>query len=80
MGLLESAFVCIGLWLLFPKGFKYIVGCWVGAASGIFTWGVTALVWLAVTGGDVGWRSLGWALAVLVTLGIVAGCALAARG
>lgn len=80
MGLLETAFLCIALWLLFPKGFKYLVGCWVGAISGIFIWGIFVLVWLAVAHGDVSWQAMGWSLVSAISAGIVSGCVLAAHG
>jgi hypothetical protein len=43
MHLLLPFAVCVGLFLLFPKGFKYLVGTWVGAISGWFFWGLAGI-------------------------------------
>ena len=79
MGLLESTLVCIGLFLLFPKGFKYLVGTWVGALGGGFFWGVF-LTAAFMIGLDPSWSVLGWSLLGFTVSGIVLGCVLAARG
>lgn len=79
MGLLESILICVGLFLLFPKGFKYLVGTWVGAMTGAFLWG---LVFIAVFMGGVNpsWAWMGWSLLAFLLGGIGGGCTLAARG
>jgi len=44
-GTLAVLAVCIGLWLLFPKGFKYLVGMMVGTFGALFLWGLFIVVW-----------------------------------
>ena len=64
--------VCIGLFLLFPKGFKFLVGSWVGVAAGGFAWALSAMVFSAlITPG---------AFAGFIVAGIFGGCVLAAKG
>lgn len=79
MGLLESALICIGLFLLFPKGFKYVVGSWVGAMSGGFLWGVV-LASAFMLGLDPSWSTMGWTFLGFSAVGITSGCILAAHG
>ena len=74
------ALACIGLWLLFPKGFKYLVGCWVGAFSGAFFWGLAEILWLVGLGNDLSWSQLAWSFVAFVVAGMAGGCVLAARG
>lgn len=63
---------CICLFLLFPKGFKYLVGTWVGVTSGIVFWAMFAIMFpCLITGG---------AIATFVVVGIAMGCVLAAKG
>jgi hypothetical protein len=64
--------VCTGLWLLFPKGFKFMVGTWVGFCGGGFFWGLTAMLVPALI-------TLHAFVGFLVA-GIVAGCFFAAKG
>lgn len=75
-----TAIVCVCLWLLFPKGFKYLVGSWVGAISGAFLWGIAELAWLVGLSQEASWSRLAWSFVAFVVAGIVAGCVLAARG
>lgn len=73
-------FVCVGLWLLFPKGFKYLVGSLVGACAGGFVWGIGTLVWLTGVAENVSWTFMGWTGLGCLTGGIITGCICAARG
>lgn len=72
MHLLILLAFCVGMYMLFPKGFKYLVGTWVGLAFGVFAWACCALgahglfCWAAFAGFSV--------------LGIFAGCVFAAKG
>lgn len=43
MHFLFATFVCVGLYMLFPKGFKYLVGTWVGFLGGGFFWAIAAM-------------------------------------
>lgn len=72
MHLLMLFAACVGLWLLFPKGFKYLVGSWIGFIGGTFLWAVLAIAfsWLIAPGAFVAFS----------IAGIFAGCVLAARG
>mgnify|MGYP005834639737 CR=1 FL=1 len=79
MGLLESALICVGLFLLFPKGFKYLVGTWVGAMTGAFLWGL-AFIGIGFAGLDPSWAVMGWSFLGFVATGIIVGCILAAHG
>lgn len=47
-GIVIAFFVSLGLFLLFPKGFKFMVGTWVGVMAGGFFWGVFALMFPAL--------------------------------
>lgn len=80
VGFLYLAFVCSGLWLLFPKGFKYLVGTWVGAMGGTFFWGLFDLAWFVGLGLDMSWAALAWTFIGFIIAGMVAGCFLAAKG
>lgn len=79
MGFIESVLVCVGLFLLFPKGFKYLVGTWVGAMAAGFLWGLTFIA-VSVAGFNPSWTVMGYTFLVLLVSGIAAGCILAARG
>jgi hypothetical protein len=65
--------VCVGLFLLFPKGFKYLVGTWVGTAAGGFFWGLAAIAFPAVI-------VTAQVFVGFIVAGIVAGCVFAAKG
>ena len=79
IGLLWCMTVCVGLWLLFPKGFKYWVASFVGTAGGMFFWGLFVMFWcMAIT--SPSWAFMGWSMVMFVLLGNVAGCYLAAKG
>ena len=72
MHLLVPCLVFLGLFLLFPKGFKYLVGTWVGFTGGAFFWALFAIaIHALITPGAF----LGFSLA-----GIVAGWVFAAKG
>lgn len=79
MGLLETILICVCLFLLFPKGFKYLVGTWVGAMTGAFLWGLVFIA-VGVAGVDPTWALMGWSLLTFLLGGIGGGCVLAARG
>lgn len=79
-GYLLIAIVCTGLWLLFPKGFKYLVGTIVGLIGGAFVWGLGVLAWTAVLDNDISWQGMAWGFIGCVIAGTVAGCVLAAKG
>lgn len=79
-GYLIIALACVGLWLVFPKGFKYLVGSLVGTCAGGFVWGLGVLAWTVALGNDVSWHGMGWSFLGCVVMGIVGGCVLAARG
>jgi len=72
--------VCLVLWLLFPKGFRFMVGSLVGACGGGLLWGIAVLCWTAALGHDVSWDAMAKSLIAAVTAGAGAGWALAARG
>lgn len=72
MPILVILAVCTGLFLLFPKGFKFMVATWVGVAGGGLLWGLLAM---AIPALITGWTFLGFILA-----GIFAGCVIAAKG
>lgn len=74
------AITCVVLWLLFPKGFKYLVGSLVGTCAGGFLWGLGTLTWTVALGRDVSWQGMACGLVSCVMLGIIGGCVLAARG
>lgn len=64
--------VCIGLFLLFPKGFKFLVGSWVGVAAGGFAWALAAMVFSQLITLE--------AFASFIMVGIVGGLIFAAKG
>lgn len=79
-GHLIIALACIVLWLLFPKGFKYLVGSLVGVCAGGFLWGLATLTWTVALGHDVSWQGMAWGFVSCVAACIVGGCVLAAKG
>lgn len=79
MGIIESVLFCTGLFLLFPKGFKFMVGTWVGAMSGGFFWSLFA-GGLFMVDSSPSWPFMGWSFLAFIVGGIFAGCVLAARG
>ncbi len=79
MGLLETILVCVGLFLLFPKGFKYMVGTWVGVMGGGFFWGL-AFAAAFMAGLEPTGALMGWSFLAFIVVGIAFGCVLAARG
>lgn len=72
MHLLAILVTCIFLWILFPKGFKYLVGTWVGIVFGGFFWGLGVIAFDCLLSGR--------AFVAFIVAGIVGGCVLAARG
>ena len=65
--------VCLGLFLLFPKSFKFMVGSWVGFTAGGFAWSLATLAF-----SDVLFTPKVF-VAFAVT-GIIGGCIIAAKG
>ena len=43
MLMIPALIICTGLWLLFPKSFKFMVGTFVGFCAGGFVWSLTAM-------------------------------------
>lgn len=80
MGLLETFLICLGLFLLFPKGFKYLVGTWVGAMTGAFLWGLVFLSVGLLVGVHLTLPVMGWSLLAFLLAGISGGIRLAAYG
>jgi len=80
MPLLVTIFVCVGLFLLFPKGFKYLVGTWVGAMSGGLFWGLFILAWTLGLSNDPTWVFMAWSYIGFTIAGIFGGCVFAANG
>jgi hypothetical protein len=72
MHLLLALAVCVGLFMLFPKGFKFMVGTWVGFTAGALAWCLTTFAFEQLFSPKV---FLGFAVA-----GIIGGCVLAAKG
>jgi uncharacterized membrane protein len=79
MELLWTAGACIGLWLLFPKGFKYVVGSMVGSMGAMFFWGLFIVAWCMAIHSP-SWAFMGWSMVVFLILGNIGGCILAAKG
>lgn len=80
MGILECALVCVGLFLLFPKGFRYLVGTWVGACTAGFLWSLFEFSWLLILGWDASMAQVGWSFLAFIVTGIVVGIIIAAKG
>ncbi len=79
-GYLIIAIVCTGLWLIFPKGFKYLVGTMVGFITGAFLWGLGVLAWTIAMGHDISWQGMVRSFIGCVIVGNVVGYVLAAKG
>jgi len=79
MELLWSAGLCIGLWVLFPKAFKFWVGSLVGTVGGIFFWSIGFFAWSFIASVP-SWHQMGWSLIGFVVAGNVAGLFCAAKG
>lgn len=79
MLLLWSLFICLGLWLLFPKGFKFVVGSLVGSCGAMFFWGLAVVAWCMAVGLP-SWAGMGWSMLAFLVIGNVSGCVLAAKG
>lgn len=72
------ALACLfGLYLLFPKGFKYMVGSWLGVCAGGLVWCVCAFFFHCLVST---WDMAGWSFLSFVAVGIIAGCIFAAKG
>lgn len=80
IGFLYTVFACVGLWLLFPKGYKYLVGTWVGAIAGAFLWGLFDLAWFVGLGLTMSWAAMAWTFIGFIVVGIFGGCVFAAKG
>lgn len=70
MHLLIIIVICVGLWLLFPVGFKYLVGVGIGFCFGGFWWCLLSILGYIPSG----------CFLCFVLAGIVGGCVLAAKG
>lgn len=66
---------CIGLFLLFPKGFKYLAGTIIGAIFGGFAWGLFALVATPHT-----YHGAGQSFVLFLIIGAILGNVFAAKG
>lgn len=73
MHLLLPILVCVGLFMLFPKGFKYMVGTWVGFTAGALAWCLTTLAFTEMLFTPK-------AFVAFAVAGIIGGCILAAKG
>lgn len=71
-GIFVIFLVCLALFLLFPKGFKFMVGTWVGTAAGGFFWGLFAIAFPVLIAPI--------AFAAFIIAGVFAGLVLAAKG
>lgn len=73
MHLVYVFIACVGLFVLFPKAFKYLVGTWIGVSVGGLAWCTASLAFFPTffsPGGFLGF----------IVAGIVGGCILAAKG
>jgi len=77
--LLWAVFLSMGLWLLFPKGFKFVVGSMVGSFGAMFFWGLFTLFWCMVAHIPT-WAFMGWTMIVFLVIGNVAGLVFAVKG
>jgi uncharacterized membrane protein len=66
---------CLGLALLFPLGFKHLVGTFVGALFGGFAWGL-----FAVTGCVSTFHGAAQSLVMFFIIGAILGNVFAAKG
>ena len=64
--------MCGGLFMLFPKAFKFMVGTWLGFAAGTCAWAICALAYPDLCEARV---FLGFS-----GLGVLGGCVVAAKG
>jgi hypothetical protein len=79
MELLTAIAVCTGLFILFPKAFKFWVGSFVGTAGGIFFWSIGFFIYWMIAGLP-SWVGMGWSALAFVILGNVVGLYCAAKG
>ena len=63
---------CAGMFALFPNGFKYLIGTFVGLCGGGLAWAISAMFFSSL----VAWPCFG----AFLVLGIAGGLAFAARG
>jgi hypothetical protein len=75
--MLLTLLTCTGLWLLFPKGFKFMVGSMVGTTAAMFLWVCCMPIWIAHC---QSWAAMGWSVLAFVIMGNVAGWFIAAKG
>ena len=71
--LVISLIICIGLFTLFPKGFKYMVGTCAGFMFGFMCWTVAAFWDMSLM-----WNPV--AFLCFIIPGLFLGCVLAAKG
>lgn len=79
MHLLLMFLACFGLALLFPKGFKYMVGTWLGFAAG---WVLCCLALLGAwsLGLHLDIHIMLATLCAFLCVGVLGGCVVAAKG
>ncbi len=77
--MLTTFLTCLGLGLLFPKSFPFMVGTFVGFVAGGFLWSVTALVAMLWFKLDMSWAAMGWTFLGCAAAGILCGSLVAAR-
>jgi hypothetical protein len=70
MHLLIIALACLGLWLLFPKGFAHTVGAFVGMCAAGFAWGLGFII-MNLLHLDPSWTTLGWTFVGLQVVAVV---------
>jgi len=73
--MLWTFLVCIGLFFLFPKGFKFLIGTIVGAMFGGFAWGL-----FAMCATPHSFHGAGLSFAVFLVIGAFIGNIFAAKG
>lgn len=79
MGILEAFLISMVLFLLFPKGFKYFIGAWLGAMTGAMLWGLI-VGGMIMVGQNPTWDVMGWSFLMSVFTCTIVGCALASQG
>jgi ABC-type dipeptide/oligopeptide/nickel transport system permease component len=78
--MLWTAAICTGLWLLFPKAFKYWVGTLIGTFGALFFWGVFVVAWGVGHNFDISSGLFVWSLVASVVIGNMLGILIAAKG
>jgi hypothetical protein len=73
--MLWTLLVCIGLFLVFPKGFKYLAGTIIGMMFGGFVWGLFTMIATPSS-----FHGAGQTFVVFLIIGAVIGNIFAAKG